>query len=105
MSSTGSVKVPMPITPGHEMEVLRRFHPDVTRTGTINACPGRTAYPGRYHACSIRAATVAAQSGEHSRASSQSARSIPAVTPPLVTRSPSSTTRSRTTVRAGCREL
>ncbi len=27
----------MPITSGREMEMLRRFHPDVTWTGTINA--------------------------------------------------------------------
>ena len=36
MTSRESATVPMPITPGGEMDALRRFHPDVTWTGTIN---------------------------------------------------------------------
>jgi hypothetical protein len=36
VTSTGSTTVPMPITPGAEMDALLRFHPDVTWTGTIS---------------------------------------------------------------------
>ncbi len=36
MTPTTATRVPLPITPGDEMVVLQRFHPDVTWTGTIN---------------------------------------------------------------------
>src|SRR5207249_2724006 len=42
--------------------------------------------------CSICSATASARSCPHSRSTSQSARSIPEVTPPALSRSPASTT-------------
>jgi hypothetical protein len=69
--------------------------PDVSRQGEG---PKRQAAAGTTHlVCSIRVATLSAMAGEHSRATTCSAKSIPLVTPPHVIRSPSSTTRSATT--------